>query len=332
MSDIDLEGFVSQSVGGKFDVCFSYASEDRASAEQLGAALKKRKAAVFDYRAFEGELALIGKNLFDELAKIYQRTPFCVIFVSQHYVGKFWTRDEFESIKKYALKKRDCLIPVCLDDAELEDLPPGLRREKIGPGETGLEQLADLIAHRVIQYKKRRRLQRISAASAALLIVLALIAGTCYVNRPSNTHVAVLDKADSAHIYAQVWNTGGKPSELMSYWLKFGRLPVGGGESATVNEAELRPSRIYAVKDANIIEPGSKVTIALFLDELSGLPKPGRPERYNVDEISNQLGDDPVTLEICVKESNDDDPRLCHKRPASIASKKIEAFIAGRMQ
>lgn len=107
----------------RFDVALSFAGEDRAIAEELAEMLKQRGVKVF--YDDEQQASLLGENLFEYLTDLYSnRSSFCVVIVSQHYVRKRWTRLEWRATQERALQQIDdaYVLPLRLDDAHL----PGL--------------------------------------------------------------------------------------------------------------------------------------------------------------------------------------------------------------
>ena len=79
----------------QYDVCFSFAGEDRQHVEQLYQALTARGVEVF--YDFNDDIAveLWGRDLYTYLDDIYQnRAEFCIMFLSKHYVLKAWANHE----------------------------------------------------------------------------------------------------------------------------------------------------------------------------------------------------------------------------------------------
>lgn len=106
-----------------YDVALSFAGEDRADAEALAKILRNSGVRVF-YDNFERE-ALWGKDLFQHLADIYgEKARYCVVFVSQHYLNKNWTKHELRQAQARSFHlAREYILPVRLDDAVLPGLP-----------------------------------------------------------------------------------------------------------------------------------------------------------------------------------------------------------------
>lgn len=106
----------------EFDVCLSFAGEDRPYVELVAKELKDRGVTVF---YDENQRAVLwGKNLAEELDRIYRKASrYCVAFISQHYARKQWARHERRSAMARAVREDDeYLLPVRFDDTELDGL------------------------------------------------------------------------------------------------------------------------------------------------------------------------------------------------------------------
>ena len=103
----------------QFDVAISYAGEDRLYAEALADVLHGRGVNVF-YDKYE-QAVLWGEDLYTKLSDIYQnKSRFCILFISKHYVAKLWTKHELRSAQARALKEQDAyILPIRLDDTEI---------------------------------------------------------------------------------------------------------------------------------------------------------------------------------------------------------------------
>jgi hypothetical protein len=106
----------------KYDVCLSYASEDGEYVAAVAEALRAHKVRVF-YDRFE-TAKMWGKNLYTYLGEIYQdQARFCVMFISESYASKRWTKRERESAQSRAFAEDvEYILPARFDDA----LIPGL--------------------------------------------------------------------------------------------------------------------------------------------------------------------------------------------------------------
>jgi hypothetical protein len=132
----------------EYDVCLSFAGEQRTYVEAVASSLKSQGIRVF-YDADE-EAELWGKDLFEHLDDIYQnRARFCVVFVSADYASKVWTTHERRSAFARALTDSDeYLLPARFDDTVI----PGLR-SSIGHIDIRTrtpEELADVIVTKVV--------------------------------------------------------------------------------------------------------------------------------------------------------------------------------------
>jgi TIR domain len=110
-------------VGFEYDVCLSFAGEQRDYVEMIAAGLKESGLRVF----YDGDetVNLWGKDLAEHLDHIYRKASrYCVVFVSEAYAAKPWTRHERRSALARAIEEEgEYILPVRFDDTEL----PGLR-------------------------------------------------------------------------------------------------------------------------------------------------------------------------------------------------------------
>ena len=106
----------------KYDVCLSFAGEDREYVEAVASYLRAAGVAVFYDRYHETDLW--GKNLYEHLSRVYRdEARYCVMFISQHYAAKLWTSHERRSAQERAFREsEDYILPVRFDDTEV----PGL--------------------------------------------------------------------------------------------------------------------------------------------------------------------------------------------------------------
>ena len=113
----------------KYDVCFTFAGENRAYVVQAFEHLKKLdpNARVF-YDNSEDE-DLWGEELTTLLDQIYQfESRFCVMFISKPYAEKEWTILERRSAQTRALanKGKAYILPAYFDDTVLPGVPRSL--------------------------------------------------------------------------------------------------------------------------------------------------------------------------------------------------------------
>jgi len=88
---------------------------------------------------------LWGKNLTAFLDEIYRkRAKFCVVFVSEEYKERKWTIHELRSAQAKALEQKgeEYILPVKVDDTELDGLPPNVGYVAIS---LGIEKIAELL-------------------------------------------------------------------------------------------------------------------------------------------------------------------------------------------
>jgi hypothetical protein len=110
----------------EYDVAVSYASPDRAYAEQLAQMLRDAKLAVF-FDLFE-EATILGKRLYTFLQDVYEnKARYCVVLISQHYADRVWPKHEIQAAFNRAVREKgDYILPVRLDDAKIDGLPSDL--------------------------------------------------------------------------------------------------------------------------------------------------------------------------------------------------------------
>ncbi|EXJ16196.1 toll/interleukin-1 receptor domain-containing protein [Imhoffiella purpurea] len=107
----------------QYDVCLSFAGEDREYVSAVAQRLQASDARIF-YDEYE-EVDLWGKDLYEHLDHIYKDSArFCVMFVSKHYAAKLWTNHERKSAQERAFKENsEYILPARFDDTAI----PGLR-------------------------------------------------------------------------------------------------------------------------------------------------------------------------------------------------------------
>lgn len=106
-----------------YDICLSFAGEDRKYVEAVAKELKDRGIRTF-YDMYE-EDHLWGKDLFEHLDYVYgQAARYCVMFISKHYARKVWTSHERKAAQERALKDhQEYILPARFDSTPL----PGVR-------------------------------------------------------------------------------------------------------------------------------------------------------------------------------------------------------------
>ncbi len=104
--------FPKRRVSYDYDVCLSFAGEDRRLATKIAAALKRDKQRVF-FDDFERR-SLWGKDLFRHFFTIYsKKCRFCVILFSPDYLRKNWTNHELRAAQLRTLReRREYVLPV----------------------------------------------------------------------------------------------------------------------------------------------------------------------------------------------------------------------------
>ena len=144
--------YQKESSDPEFDVCISYAGEDRAIAERIASLIKRNrmKRKVF-YDDFE-KVTLWGEELSRYLHKIYsQQSKFCVILFSHAYSRKVWTRHEFRAaLTRVVQEQGSYVLPVALDAATVPDELRGLGYWQFKPGDE--RQVAKAVEEKINEY------------------------------------------------------------------------------------------------------------------------------------------------------------------------------------
>jgi len=106
-----------------YDVVLSFAGEDREYVEECADILTALGIKVF-YDSYEQDV-LWGLHLYTFLADIYSnKARYAIVFISQHYVKKCWTKHEFKFINERMFNSEtEYLLPVFLDDTKLCGIP-----------------------------------------------------------------------------------------------------------------------------------------------------------------------------------------------------------------
>lgn len=130
-------------VPSNFDVAISVAGPDKEYALELAEQLRRAGFTVFYYEFYPEYLW--GKNLattFDEIFR--KRSRFCVVFVSKEYRDRVWTSHEMRSAQARAVEEKgnEYILPVRIDDTELDGLLPTLSYLPIG---MGVKKIGDLL-------------------------------------------------------------------------------------------------------------------------------------------------------------------------------------------
>ena len=130
-----------------YDLVFSFAGEDRAYVEKVARYLRSKGVKIF-YDKFE-ESHLWGRDLAEHFDMVYGTSArYCVIFISENYVKKMWTRHERRTALARALKEHgEYILPARFDDTEVEGIRSTLAYislEDLKPSEFGRHILKKL--------------------------------------------------------------------------------------------------------------------------------------------------------------------------------------------
>lgn len=130
-----------------YDVCLSFAGEDRLYVSRVAATLRDRGVRVF-YDAYE-RVGLWGKDLYVHLDDVYHHSArYCVLFASKNYAEKLWTNHERESAQARAFEENaEYVLPARFDDTKIPGLRPTVGYVDLR--DTTAEELAELIVKKL---------------------------------------------------------------------------------------------------------------------------------------------------------------------------------------
>jgi hypothetical protein len=107
-----------------FDVCLSFAGEQRDYVERIARDLKAGGLRVFYDQDADIAAQLWGRDLGEVLDYVYREgSRFCLMFISADYADKAWTMHERRSALARAVEEDEYVLPARFDDTEL----PGFR-------------------------------------------------------------------------------------------------------------------------------------------------------------------------------------------------------------
>jgi internalin A len=110
----------------RYEVALSFAGEDRDFVKEVYEELKKQNVSVFYDKDEDVSIYLWGKDLIQTLDNVYRKLSKCVImFISEHYQRKVWTKLESRSALANALnEQREYVLPARFDNTEIPGLLP----------------------------------------------------------------------------------------------------------------------------------------------------------------------------------------------------------------
>jgi len=292
----------------RYHAVFSYASEDAEYVRAVHAALPEEVKA-FDYK--EGEMW--GQVLEKEIEHRYKNDAlFCVVFFSRDYLAKPWTQKELGIVQRVNRRKRGYMLPVVLDGSVVPEIEGIVWLDKtLAP-----EQLAARLVAKIQSPPPKPWWFYVSTevkvAFAAVLLALILVARPVINHfRPSRTSMQSADAGAQA-ITAHLVNRGPKSATLVGQRLQFGALPL--------EDKELRLGPSVSAT----IAPGESDVSLIALELLTKCNAEGI--RPNKDAIEPLLGQQPVTLVIDVRES-DDPPGRSTPRTATFPAARLKPLV-----
>lgn len=135
-----------------YDVCLSFAGEQRNYVRAVQAALHEKS--VRSFFAEERQLDLWGTDLAERFDRVFrEQAAYCVAFVSKEWVQKAWPKHERRSALARALIEDGYLLPVRFDDTPVPGVSPTLAY--LDARTTSPADLAEMIAQKVGTRRRR---------------------------------------------------------------------------------------------------------------------------------------------------------------------------------
>src|SRR5215208_7745603 len=135
----------------EYDVALSFAEQDRDVVDKFANLLTSKRIKVF-YDKYE-TAELWGKDLIDHLVNIYSRKArYCVMFISQYYPLKKWTKVERMAAQERAFRDaNEYILPLRLDDTQVPGITEttGYRDLRQHP----LEEVVNLLEQKLMKSK-----------------------------------------------------------------------------------------------------------------------------------------------------------------------------------
>jgi predicted RNA-binding Zn-ribbon protein involved in translation (DUF1610 family) len=130
-----------------YDVCLSFAGEERTYVERVAKRLVVQGVRVF-YDEYE-QVELWGKDLYAHLDDMYRNSArYCVIFASKAYASKLWSNHERRSAQARAFSEnREYILPARFDSTEIPGLLPTIGYVNLR--KTSPSRLADMIVEKL---------------------------------------------------------------------------------------------------------------------------------------------------------------------------------------
>jgi len=289
---------------------FSYSSKDADYVRQVSAALSKG-IKVHDYKTREGMIKVVGLDLKKTLEHIYQyEAMFVFAFISKAYADSDYAQIEWEAANRAAKHKRGYLIPVRLEETKMSVSATWI------DGTLPVAEVADLIEGAIRRPPPAEwwfyLSTQVKVAAAAALLALVLSAYPIYLWLwPSRTWLKSGD-ANVQAIVAHVVNNGPKSATLVGQRLKFGALPI--------EDKELRLDNGVSAT----IAPGERDVKLIALELVTKCDADGiRPKKEKVEGLLDQQ---PVTLEIDIRES-DDAPGQSRRQSVTIPAARLKPLV-----
>ena len=118
----ELETKKKDNINYEYDVCLSFAGEQRGYVKQVAIFLTQKGLDVF-YDDFEKH-KFWGKKMDDFFINVFKNiSEFCIMFISNEYMTKYWpSLERTSALKRALLEKKEYILPVKIDDYSIPEL------------------------------------------------------------------------------------------------------------------------------------------------------------------------------------------------------------------
>lgn len=137
----------------EYEVALSFASQDKALAEELTGLLREKNIHVFqdEYKA-DGTW---GKDVMDHLVNLYARKArYCVLLLSQAYPLRSWTEQDRQTVQERAFRDaNEYILPFRTDDSEVSGITETTAHSNLR--DSSLNEIATMLEQKLSEIKTR---------------------------------------------------------------------------------------------------------------------------------------------------------------------------------
>lgn len=202
----------------EYDVCLSFAGEQRDYVEQVYQELIKNNIRVFYDRDEDIEAILWGSNLIEVFKNIYRnKAKYCIMFLSREYAEKAWTRHERRSALSRAINDYETyILPIRFDDTDIPGLDDSI--EYLNASDKTPIQIAQIILKKLGHIPVNKLQTPNEAIHKLILLLLDKI-------KKNNSEITLIESDNSIKIYKNVLDAKEEAYGAFIYCTKAGIEP-----------------------------------------------------------------------------------------------------------